>query len=99
MRIHLNARLGEPHTSRDCHREARGLVPEALHQIGEALTQERLFRLSAPAELRLLAGIAGRRFASRANAQFKRWLQGKLFDRLWWTSLFPGFDRDRLFTP
>lgn len=99
MRIQLNARLGELHTSRDCHREARRLVPEALHRIGEALTRERLLGLATPAELRLLAGIAGRRFASRANAQFKRRLQGKLFDRLWWTSPFPGFDRDRLFTP
>lgn len=95
LRIQVDARLHEIHSRNDCQREARRLLPQALLRIGEARIHNRLGPLLTASELELLARIGGPRFARAANARFKRQLEWKLFERLWWASPFPHLEWER----
>jgi hypothetical protein len=95
LRIRLEARLHELHTRSDCQGEARRLLPDALRLVGEAQVRRRLDDdLATPGELEVLARAGGQRFAKRAGARFKRQLEQKLFDRIWWASPFPRLERE-----
>jgi len=94
MRIYLQARLEDLRTHNDCRVEARRLVPDALRAIGEALVYRQALPELTQIERLFLVGAAGRRFANRANAKFKRQLEQKLFERIWWAAPFPQLRRN-----
>jgi len=96
MRIHVRARLEDLQTHRDCRREARRLVPAALRAIGEAIAYERAPPELTEIEKLFLIGAAGRNFVQRATDAFRRQLEQKLFEQLWWAAPFPSFDRSVL---